>query len=82
MPDVRQLIGWNIGIERGRELDPEKGELVPTWALVYTEIDLKTGHPTGNIIRLGFREHVRDFIVQGLTSGIVIASNGEVSPPH
>jgi hypothetical protein len=82
MPEIRQLVGWNVGVERGRELDQATGETIPTWTLVYSELDIATGQPTGDQIRLGFREHVRDFIVQGLMSGILVAANGDLPKPE
>lgn len=69
MPRVTNLVMHNVSVERGREQHPDTGEMVPTWTLVFVD------QVTGDVTRVAFTEQVRDFAVQGLTSGILVASD-------
>ena len=77
MPRITNLVMHSVSVERGRERDAD-GAMVPTWTLVFGD------QVTGDVTRIAFTEQVRDFVVQGLTSGILVASdvpaNGSTPP--
>ena len=71
MPEVTQLIGWKVDVERSLEDDGE----TPIWTLVFRELPAQ-GHPEGmptDTYRYAFHQDVRDFIVRGLT-GVTLAA--------
>jgi hypothetical protein len=66
-----ELAGWNVHVEK-RTIQQQGDNGAPVdvegWALVFTEM----APPTGNKIQYAFGREVRDFIVRGLTGGIVL----------
>jgi hypothetical protein len=73
MPRDVTLTQQNLSIERSRDVNPETGELEPIWTIVCIDT------VTGDVTRIVFATEVRDFVVKGLTGGIVIASNGDAA---
>ena len=71
MPRVINLVGWHLGVSKGRELDePTDGaapEVVDVWTLVLTD------YQSRDQIHIAFRRDTRDELVRQLTDGIVLA---------
>lgn len=69
---IRQrLLGWDVAVAKGsRPVKSDDGApegMDEVWLLVYRERE------TGNEITFEMSREIRDFVVRGLTGGIVLA---------
>lgn len=66
------LSGWNVDVKSHTIKAPKQGngEMVdvPGWTFTFTEVM----PATGDTIEFSFGEEARDFIVKGLTGGVVL----------
>jgi hypothetical protein len=62
-----QLIGITVEVQHDREVNPATGQEEPIWRLVITE------RATGDVTYIAFAEPVLDFIVQSLSSSVLVA---------
>jgi hypothetical protein len=69
VPQVVNLVGWQLAVAKSRELDEssEGAEVVDVWTLVLTD------YQTRDQICIAFRRDTRDELVRQLTDGIVLS---------
>lgn len=71
MPRIVELVETNVDIVYGEDLNASSGEIERTWTIVYQD------QRSGDLIRFTFHESVRDYLVERLMGGIVLARNSD-----